>query len=304
MAHLPFLFHWLFPPNRNGFTPSLSLSYNSGVGNGLFGIGWDLDLPAIQRGTDRKLPLYFDANDIENIQEEDSFMFMGVEELVPFMDQKNGKWVVRQVKSGEFTIRHYRPRIEGSFSRIERIHHQDHGFYWRITSKENITTFFGFSKSCRIADPKDESKIFQWLPEFSFDDKGSWVWYEYKAEDLLNVKNEVHEKNRFNGNAAFINRHLKRIRYGNLKAYYIEESNPFEAQLPVDAAHFFEVVFDYGEHDEENPTPSDNASWLVRKDPYSSYRACFEMRTYRLCQRVLIYHTFPELNNGLPTLVT
>ena len=26
-------------PNRNGFTPQMSLSYNSGVGNGLFGIG-------------------------------------------------------------------------------------------------------------------------------------------------------------------------------------------------------------------------------------------------------------------------
>ena len=30
-------------PNRNGFTPQLSLSYNSGVGNSLFGIRWDVD---------------------------------------------------------------------------------------------------------------------------------------------------------------------------------------------------------------------------------------------------------------------
>ena len=36
-------------PNRNGFTPQLSLSYNSGTGNSFFGIGWDLGLPAIQR---------------------------------------------------------------------------------------------------------------------------------------------------------------------------------------------------------------------------------------------------------------
>jgi len=48
---------------RNGFTPSLSLSYNSGKGNDVFGIGWDLGLPAIQRRTDKKLPCYEDETD-------------------------------------------------------------------------------------------------------------------------------------------------------------------------------------------------------------------------------------------------
>ncbi|MCY7330276.1 MAG: hypothetical protein LH618_17125, partial [Saprospiraceae bacterium] len=66
-------------PNRNGFTPPLSLSYNSGTGNSLFGTGWDLGMPAIQRGTDKKLPRYLDSNDPEAIKKEDSFMFSGVE---------------------------------------------------------------------------------------------------------------------------------------------------------------------------------------------------------------------------------
>src|SRR6218665_1726378 len=43
-------------PGRGGFTPSLSLSYNSGSGNSEFGLGWGLSLPAIQRKTDKKLP--------------------------------------------------------------------------------------------------------------------------------------------------------------------------------------------------------------------------------------------------------
>jgi len=48
-----------FSPNsRNGFSPQLSLSYNSRAGNGFFGIGWDIDLPSIQRRTDKKLPRY------------------------------------------------------------------------------------------------------------------------------------------------------------------------------------------------------------------------------------------------------
>ena len=111
-----------FSPNRNGFTPQLSLSYNSGTGNSLFGIGWDIGLPAIQRRTDKKLPRYFDTNTFDDIAQEDSFMFSGVEELVPYMDLKSEKWVIRQETVGDFTIRQYRPRIEGGFSRIERIY--------------------------------------------------------------------------------------------------------------------------------------------------------------------------------------
>lgn len=298
-------------PNRNGFTPQMSLSYNSGVGNGLFGMGWDIDLPSIQRRTDKKLPRYFDTNNTEGVAKEDSFMFSGVEELVPYMDLKNDKWEIRQKTIGDFTIRQYRPRIEGSFSRIERIYQKStDAYYWRVTSNGNITTFFGYTEGCRIADPTDRTKVFQWVPEFSFDEKGSWVWYDYKAESLAGVKNGVHEKNRFNGNAPFSQKHLKSIKYGNQTAFYADPNQPFVPQLPINQNYFFQLVFDYGEHHATNPKPNDNGIWADRKDPFSTNRACFEMRTYRLCQRVLMFHTFPNeangnnrLNNGEPTLV-
>ena len=32
----------------------------------------------------------------------------------------------------------------------------------------------------------------------------------------------------------------------------------------------------------------------MRRDPFSTYRAGFEVRTYRLCQRVLMFHHFPK----------
>ena len=48
-------------PGRSGFGPELSLSYDSGAGNGPFGFGWSLALPAITRKTDKGLPQYLDS---------------------------------------------------------------------------------------------------------------------------------------------------------------------------------------------------------------------------------------------------
>ena len=45
-------------PRPLGLWPQLSLSYDSGAGNGPFGFGWSLSLPAITRKTDKGLPQY------------------------------------------------------------------------------------------------------------------------------------------------------------------------------------------------------------------------------------------------------
>jgi hypothetical protein len=56
-------------PGRSGFGPQLSLSYDSGMGNGFFGMGWNLSLPSITRKTDKGLPRYQDG------EESDVFLF-------------------------------------------------------------------------------------------------------------------------------------------------------------------------------------------------------------------------------------
>ena len=33
----------------------------------------------------------------------------------------------------------------------------------------------------------------------------------------------------------------------------------------------------------------------MRQDPFSLYRSAFELRTYRLCRRVLVFHHFPDV---------
>src|SRR5580692_6202483 len=61
-------------PGRASFGPQLSLSYDSGSGNGPFGLGWSLALPSITRKTDKGLPRYQDAD------ESDIFMLSGAED--------------------------------------------------------------------------------------------------------------------------------------------------------------------------------------------------------------------------------
>jgi hypothetical protein len=47
---------WVF-----GLRARLSLAYDSGQGNGPFGFGWSLSVPAIARKTDKGLPQYATA---------------------------------------------------------------------------------------------------------------------------------------------------------------------------------------------------------------------------------------------------
>ena len=71
-------------PGRSGFGPQLSLSYDSGAGNGPFGFGWSLSLPSIMRKTDKGLPQYRDA------AESDVFVLSGAEDLVPVLVESGG----------------------------------------------------------------------------------------------------------------------------------------------------------------------------------------------------------------------
>src|SRR5262245_38150880 len=50
------------PSGRNGFQPQLALTYSTGNGNGPFGLGWSLDLPAVTRKTSKGIPRYLDQS--------------------------------------------------------------------------------------------------------------------------------------------------------------------------------------------------------------------------------------------------
>src|SRR5262249_49339009 len=157
--------------------PQLALSYDSGVGNGPFGFGWSLSLPAITRKTDKGLPRYFDAD------ESDVYLLSGSEDLVPVLRPDGGRFEDSSTAPG-FTIHRYRPRIEGLFARIERWTDRATGeIHWRSITRDNVTTLYGKAAESRIADPAHPARVFTWLICESYDDKGNALVYEYVEED-------------------------------------------------------------------------------------------------------------------------
>jgi RHS repeat-associated protein len=292
-------------PGRSGFGPQPSLSYDSGSGNGPFGFGWSLSLPSITRKTDRGLPLYQDPVD------SDVFLLSGVEDLVPVFKKDStgdlvrdpqGQVTYNESQNSGYTVRRYCPRIEGLFARIERWTNQNDAtdVFWRTISSDNITTWYGKSGDSRIVNPADQTMIFSWSICESHDDKGNVSSYIYAREDSSGVNaSQAHEKNRTDL-ARSANHYLKRILYGNRTPYF--PTSVSDAPPVGRDAWLFELVFDYGEHDPDLPQPDGVVPWTCRQDPLSSYRAGFEVRTYRLCQRVLMFHRFVELGND-PRLV-
>lgn len=320
-------------PGRSGFGPQLSLSYDSGAGNGPFGFGWNLSLPSITRKTDKGLPQYFDAVD------SDVFILSGAEDLVPVYRQdpdgawvaghpgyqrdvdglwvrdSSGRLVVHEDELDAYRVRRYRPRIEGLFARIERWSKtgSPSDVHWRSISKDNILTLYGLDANSRISDPLDAGRIFSWLICETRDDKGNAVLYRYKAEDGLGADlRRAHERNRGpqNDTRRTANRYLKRILYGN-RTPLLDNAGQRprfldQAQIEIQIANanwMFEAVFDYDDHDASAPKPNDDLAkdatgalknpWKPRLDPFSTYRSGFEVRTTRLCQRVLMFHHFP-----------
>ncbi|WP_052496452.1 SpvB/TcaC N-terminal domain-containing protein [Pedobacter lusitanus] len=294
--------------NARGNSPSLNLTYSSGSGNGIFGLGWTVNLPSIKRKTDKKLPQYYDGID------SDVFLFSEAEDLVPafkkdlsgdFMKDPSGKYIISEKDSADhlFTIRYYLPRIEGLFARIERWSAKDGPeIKWKITTKNNVTTLFGWSSNSRITDPGDQHKIYEWRPEFVFDDKGNCTQYTYKEEDALGFDHElIYHTNRFkNGKITYTNLYPEKILYGN-KTPYINFGDPF----PAETDYLFQNVFDYGEYDLNAPFDQ-TGDWDFRTDAFSVCKPGFEIRTTRLCRRILLFHYFEELKDtvsGKKTLV-
>lgn len=272
--------------SRNQCQPSLSLGYSSGSGNGPFGLGWSLSTETVSRKTSKGVPEY---------KESDTFILSGHDDLVPLprdVDLIDG-----------YVIKRFRPRVtvEQPDFRIESWTSQSdlNDVYWRTISQVNVVKIYGRTEESRVFDitPDGYQRISSWLLCEVYDPLGNGMCLSYKAEDGAGVSGPTvetfnHELHR-SDETRMRTRYIKTIKYGNrtprrdLTSWNISSATKDEDWL-------FEVVFDYGEHDLELPTLHEPQPWAVRRDAFSTFTSGFEVRSYRLCRRMLMFHHIRE----------
>ncbi|KAK0619151.1 hypothetical protein B0T14DRAFT_479113, partial [Immersiella caudata] len=280
-------------PGRNNFHPSLSLGYDSGAGNGPFGLGWSLDMGSISRKTSHRIPQYGDGD-------EDVFVHAEGEDLVPVNYGEVGE------QRGGYLVREYRLRVEQERGlRIERWTSMTNAgeVYWRtISGDQNITQIYGRSDESRVFRPAVHSdatkQIFSWLLVESYDAFGNAIHCAYKAEDWEGEEEDQKGSKLASGQTEDPRarmKYLKSIKYGNTTPCRHLDTWEIDHALIEAAKWCFEVVLDYGEHDAAAPTAAGAGKWLIRLDPFSSCKSGFELRTQRLCRRIMMFHHFEEL---------
>ena len=253
--------------------PQLTIAYDSGNGNGLFGLGWSLGLSAITRKTEKRLPTYDDH---------DTFILAGLEDLVPVKDET----------LGDTSVTTYLSRTEGSFSWIRHFVAGE-ADWWLVIDRNNVTRWYGAYPDDTgkvlatpdypvIRDPGRARHIFSWLLAEERDDRGNRTRFRYKTEDAAGVDPFLPwEQNRPSHLPAW---HIKYI-----------DSTRLPAGNPSGLEWGSRLTFDYGEHDAADPALED-LPWQYRKDPFSSYRSGFDLRIRRLCRRVLHFSLIPEVD--------
>ncbi|GJC89484.1 mono(ADP-ribosyl)transferase SpvB [Colletotrichum liriopes] len=240
-------------PGRSGFGPDLTLSYDSGSGNGPFGIGWGLSLNAVTRKTRKGVPKYGDS---------DVFILSGQEDLVPELSSADTPAPVKDPASGEsFWVQSYQPRVLMEPLRVERwTSCQDEGnIFWKTINDTNTTSVYGDSPATRIFDDSyGGTRIFSWLLSTSYDTNGNAVQYVYKEEDAAGTSPLSHSH-------AYRNKYLSSIKYGNQSTY--RDVKNWDRLSAHPQNWLFEVVLDYGEYSLTTEGLQATNDWSLRGMP-------------------------------------
>ncbi len=278
------------PDGRQGLTPHMGLSYGAPRSNGIFGQGWALTgLPVIGVEGDGGLASYDEASGYSSS--------LGGR-LVP---ARAGDGTAHVRTEAGFRVHTYRAERDDARIRFERWVELSTGrVHWRSRDTTNTVTLYGRASdgSSRITDPQQPSRVFQWLPEVQISATGNALWFSYLSEDQRGGAG------RRPGDAG--RRNLLAQRY--LKSVCWVNRTPADPARPEDfdpaaSEWAYHAVLDYGDHGATPPQRDPDQDWPARMDPFSVGSPGFELRTWRLCRRLMVFHHFAELG-AAPAPVT
>ncbi|WP_197429551.1 SpvB/TcaC N-terminal domain-containing protein [Myroides odoratus] len=166
------------PAGRKGMQPNLSLSYSSGSSSsGWVGLGWDLNVPSIEVNTTWGAAIYDPSQESElySMGGEDIVLLNNGVEYAPNLDNRIGR-----VANATFA-----PRIEGSFSKIERLGSSPSTYSWVVTTKAGVKYYYGSVAQARLTTGSGtQGNIAKWMLNKMEDLNGNYVEYEYELKNF------------------------------------------------------------------------------------------------------------------------
>ena len=145
------------PKGRGGLQPELQLNYSSqrqGRGS-LYGNGWEINFPSIERSAKLGVNNIYSANDFV-------LNFAGGGNLIPLDVDVNGYGT-------------YGAEVESAFNKVEFLAED----FWQVTTKTGVIYTFGQTAVSRQDDPNDATRIFRWYLQSVEDTNGNIIDYQY-----------------------------------------------------------------------------------------------------------------------------
>ena len=163
------------PRGRGGYTPSLSIAYSSGGGNGWLGVGWDLAVSKIEIDTRWGAATYRDGDSVRYL--------LDGGELVPSGEAAEGPTCAGAQR--------YHARIEGGFAHILRCGNDPTDYHWEVHDREGTLFVFG-SNDAAVGPPTAASYtgpqgIFRWNLGRVVDVHGNTTTFHYAADEITDT---------------------------------------------------------------------------------------------------------------------
>ncbi len=138
------------PPGRNNTQPNLSLQYNSQnlIQDSVFGYGWSMNIPYIQRVNKKGTNTLFTDNYFSSSLSGD-------------LVNVSGGTYASKIEKGDF--------LKYSFS----------SNMWTVTDKTGTIYTFGTNTNTRQDDPNNFSHVYKWMLESVQDTNGNFISYTY-----------------------------------------------------------------------------------------------------------------------------